>query len=407
MRSDKVNYRILVFISKNRLSAVNIDKSGIAENISLEGNTEIEYSDILDIDAFCQYIKDYFNIDNFCDIDLSIFILNFSAAQSMVNYLFDSFNTVNSLNVIDANLALPIFALKYFNIQPDTCYNISAFGINHQIFVDNKCICKCKEVNDVDIERELALYDYINLFEFCCSEMIEDESNGNELIEDYQKEISKLTAENQELLAKIELLETSKENEINTLKKTISELTLQLEKFEQNSVSDGGSLAEQLRNTQEKDWLEFEKIIIDLIKSDIKSRAEKGYHKFSVDLEIYCTKLEENYCERGFDSFNQEEIKTLFYDFQEDLQEYKIWHTFREQFLKFGNSFSSRGNTIFGANPKILDKLSNALVSKFASEGFEISVEKKCSEYNALYKTLWLIESDEDLPSTLIITISW
>lgn len=222
---------MIIFISNKHLSAININKSGISEYISLEGNSVMDYTTPNDIETFCKYVLDYFSIEKFSDINLSVFLVDFGAARANINFLYQHLNEVIFENIIDAKSVLPVLLLKEVSVQPNTKYNISSFGKTYQICVDEDYNCNCEECSDMDSLIEITEEKYTIPFNFNCSGMIADGKKYSVLEEKYQPDISKLNAEKQELLAKIENLKKTKENELNTLKKQLIELTLKLERI--------------------------------------------------------------------------------------------------------------------------------------------------------------------------------
>ena len=67
-----MQYRVLVLISKEKLTAMDIGADGNVEAISIEGNEIMTYKSEEEIKDFCQYLKDYYNIVCFRLLDLTL-----------------------------------------------------------------------------------------------------------------------------------------------------------------------------------------------------------------------------------------------------------------------------------------------------------------------------------------------
>ena len=72
-------YEVMLFLSKNQLAAIDISEEGNVEQVSLEGNSVISYSDEADLEQFCEWIKEYYNIGDFTEIDIRVNIVAFDA----------------------------------------------------------------------------------------------------------------------------------------------------------------------------------------------------------------------------------------------------------------------------------------------------------------------------------------
>lgn len=163
-------------------------------------------------------------------------------------------------------------------------------------------------------------------------------------------------------------------------------------------------LAEELRNSQEKDFGELKKILFDLIKEDIKSRAQKGHTTLYADLDIYIRKMDQKYTLVDESSGEKELLFT-------DSPETAIWYKFRELFFVFSSGgmlkiYLPEYPDAFGAQPQILNKISNSLITDFKNEGFDVAVKKELCAIISSSDIPWSYDNNSE-PMTLKISISW
>lgn len=147
--------------------------------------------------------------------------------------------------------------------------------------------------------------------------------------------------------------------------------------------------AEELRKTQDKDWIEFEKILLDFIKKDIQARASKGHDNCCVKLGFLVDVV----------------IPDAIVDGDLDETAEETFMKVRELFYVVETGWSNDKET-YGPQPKTVDKLSDFLVTEFEKEGFKVTVSKEACDVQIPYSIPWSHEEGEK-PITMTMTISW
>ena len=70
-----MNYNLLICSSTKEWMAIDINEDGNCDRISFEGNDTIEINSGKIVDSFCTQILNYYNIDDFNDIEIDIRIV--------------------------------------------------------------------------------------------------------------------------------------------------------------------------------------------------------------------------------------------------------------------------------------------------------------------------------------------
>lgn len=221
-----MKYELLMFISERQLSAIDINDEGVTDNISLDGNDVLEYSNQADIDQFCYYIKDYYNIDMFSDIDINITIVTFGMCYSNYTYLFECVKEATMVNLIDAKVLLPVLLLKTETVQNNKKYHVISFETSYCIKVDENYQCiyleeeKNSEILNISIEQ------YKLILKFDCNHLIDDKKKYQEIENTFLMEKKKSDKEYQNMLEKYNVAL----KEIETLKKDLQKSQEELKK---------------------------------------------------------------------------------------------------------------------------------------------------------------------------------
>ena len=220
-----MSYRIMIFMARERLAAIDIGMDGKTDVISIDGNEEMEYSSGREIKEFCQYIKDYYNIDAFSDLGMSVFILRFDAVMEQVSILLDEVRGAAEYNILSAEKLLPWMALKEGALKAGTAIQVKAFDIVYMVSLDNGLVMHCQIGGTREhsfMLRKEKFCEWGHLSEFI---VFGDEEEKNELSKKYDREIEKLKKQLAEEKKKSKAIEdrlaevTSEINEIRDERK--------------------------------------------------------------------------------------------------------------------------------------------------------------------------------------------
>lgn len=187
-----MDYRVLIFMTREMLAAIDIDTGGKTDTISLDGNDVMGYSSQEEIREFCQHIKNYYNIDAFSDLGMAIFILRFDAVMEDVSVLLKEIQEATEYNLLSVEKVLPWIVLKEGLLKPDTTIQIRTFDVVYTVSLGNDFVMQCqiggeKEHSFVLPKEKLAECDHLSE-----KVLFGDEEGKNALSKKYDREIEKL-----------------------------------------------------------------------------------------------------------------------------------------------------------------------------------------------------------------------
>ena len=139
-----MKYRTLIFMAKHRMAAIDIGANDKADVISIDGNNVMEYTSGTQIREFCQYIKSYYNIDSFSDLEMEISILRFDAVMRDALLLLEEIQDAKEYNLISVEKVLPWIAVKEGLIKTGTVVQIETFDLTYTISLDEAMVMKCQ-----------------------------------------------------------------------------------------------------------------------------------------------------------------------------------------------------------------------------------------------------------------------
>lgn len=187
-----MDYRIMVFIARDRLAALDIGTDGKSDTISIDGNNIMKYSSQKEIKEFCQYIKNYYNIEAFSELTMSISVLRFDAVMKDVFVLLQEIQEAAEYNFLSAEKLLPWIALKEGMLKAGTEIQIKVFDLVYTVSLCHNMIMHCqldceKEHSVILSEEKLAEWDHLSKNVF-----FGNKEEKAELCKKYDEEIKKL-----------------------------------------------------------------------------------------------------------------------------------------------------------------------------------------------------------------------
>ena len=126
------------------MAAIDIGANDKADVISIDGNNVMEYTSGTQIREFCQYIKSYYNIDSFSDLEMEISILRFDAVMRDALLLLEEIQDAKEYNLISVEKVLPWIAVKEGLIKTGTVVQIETFDLTYTISLDEAMVMKCQ-----------------------------------------------------------------------------------------------------------------------------------------------------------------------------------------------------------------------------------------------------------------------
>lgn len=184
-----MQYQILILLAKDKIAAMDIGADGRVEIIYFEGNESIAYGSGEEMRDFCLYLKDYYNIEDFSDLDMSASIIKFDALSDNALCLFEEIKTAKECNLISIEKLLPLLVLKEGLVKPDITLQVEIFGIAYSIKISNDLRFECKQEESgnkqlrIPIER-LSLY-----YSFDGNNLIDNEQELKKCQEEFRNEL--------------------------------------------------------------------------------------------------------------------------------------------------------------------------------------------------------------------------
>lgn len=137
--------QLIIFITKSKLFASEINREGKVETISINGNPEIKYEDNESIDEAVSCIFDFYNIDSFADDNFDIVILEAGTSRKFVKYLEEKCADANRLNIYSMEKLLPIVINNKSLLKPGEEITVAFADLFYKV--------TCKDNNNITIDK--------------------------------------------------------------------------------------------------------------------------------------------------------------------------------------------------------------------------------------------------------------
>lgn len=213
-----MEYKLLILASETQLAACNFSDLDAPEYVSIDGNSSLAYTGAESTELLVQYVNEYFNIDAFSDLELTVILLGFDLSSAKSHELYMAFRGAKSLSVLDANVILPMLLLKKTSVSPGSQHQIAAFGNAYEVTVDEDCNFQCSPIPQQEELPEADIDSYRLLFRFNSTGMAADQKK-DELIAEMEEKLAKQSVSHEEELQKERF---AHEKELQQLKLTFS-----------------------------------------------------------------------------------------------------------------------------------------------------------------------------------------
>lgn len=247
-----MNYNLLICVTEKQWTAIDISSDGNCDRISFDGNDSMNVESHENISDFCTQIQNYYNIDRFSDIEMSIKVVLISEYSNMISGLFSYVKEAKNVSIIDVKDIIPIYVLKNCIVKPGSVIDVRCLGCKYTLFVDENLVVSY--INDKAGEEILIQPENFSiLFLFDCKNLISDENELKELEERYNKEVK------------------SKQKEIVEQKKKYDELKKKYNEIE--------ACYTQLQKEVEESRTKFDdkRIILRFDKNQLKENASSSF----------------------------------------------------------------------------------------------------------------------------------
>lgn len=259
-----MDYRVLILMAKDRLAAIDIDGDDVPDAVSLDGNDVMTYTSEAQIKSFCEYVKEYYNIEHYSDLRMEISVLRFDAAMEDAFVLLNLLQEggAESCNLVSVEKLLPWVAMKEGLLKAGTAVQIKTFGLIYTVTLSRGMVLQCSqgkagEEHPFDFPKE-KFAEYFHL--------------DKDILLDYEEE-------KREWQKKMNDALQEKEKRIGELEKQLQAVQKQVENAEEDLTESRRILSEKQSNANRRIcYLKCADKEKDKIYSDAKCR----YIKYSI-----------------------------------------------------------------------------------------------------------------------------
>ena len=230
--------QLIIFITKTKIFASEINSSGKAESISIKGNSEIRCEGRESIEELIECLYDAYNIDDFADDNFDIVIVEAGADREIISCLCEKCKGAAKLNIISIEKLLPVIVSNKNLVQSGEEIVVTFADLFYKIACDENCVIKVGKARKNEEAVLLVTNDFSFLYKFDASGIaggIDEKviEVKDQLIERLEKEneifTNQLDDKNKQLRDLQNIVEEGK-NENERLKKKITALQQVLEK---------------------------------------------------------------------------------------------------------------------------------------------------------------------------------
>ena len=178
--------QLIIFITKTKIFACEINSNGKAETISIKGNTEIKCEGKESADELIACIFDRFNIDDFADDNFDIVIIESDADREVIKYLEMKCGGATKFNIICMEKILPVIASGKYLIKVGEEITVAFAEQFYKIACDKNAMIKITAGNQDKKAVLLRSDDFAIFFNY---KLVENNNGNDKKILNYEKEI--------------------------------------------------------------------------------------------------------------------------------------------------------------------------------------------------------------------------
>lgn len=210
----------MICASPEHWVAVDVANDGSCDKISFDGNERAVLHSIEDITAFCDQILNYYNIDSFSELPFDVKIVVVGEKADLIAELFEHVKCASRINIINAEIVIPILALKKCLVKQGSTIDIECMDQIFTLLADENGLVSYMDEH-IGTSIPMLPEDFASLVRFDCSNLFSDEKEKKEFerqyksckekVDEQKKEIEKQKVAYEELLKKYNRLQ----NQIN------------------------------------------------------------------------------------------------------------------------------------------------------------------------------------------------
>lgn len=245
---------LIIFVTKNKIFASEINNDGQADSISINGNPDIKCEGKESVDELIGCLFDAFSIDSFADDNFDIVIVDCGGDKKIISSLNSKCSDAAKLSIISIEKLLPLIVWNKTQLQAgedivaafdDTCYKVACDDNNIVKYIGKAR--KGKENITLDTSDFGCLY-YLN------AEKMKGGVVDTKALQEKDFVIEKLLEERDNLaeaLSSKEKLLVTLEKQIQDAKEEISALNAEKAQWEKDHPK-SSNLVEQMVRIVEK-----------------------------------------------------------------------------------------------------------------------------------------------------------
>ena len=158
--------QIVIFLTKTKLFACEINSNGKAESISIKGNTEIKCEGKKSADELISCLFDALNIDDFSDDNFDIVIIESDADREVIKHLETKCGCAPKFNIISMDKILPVIASGKNLIKVGEDVTVSFADEVYRISCNKNSLVSIDKTRRIRETIELQKGDFGFLFRF-------------------------------------------------------------------------------------------------------------------------------------------------------------------------------------------------------------------------------------------------
>ena len=193
--------QLIIFLTKTKIFASEINSNGKAESISIKGNSEIKCEGKESIEELIECLYDAYNIDDFADDNFDIVIVEAGADREIISCLCEKCKGAAKLNIISVEKLLPVIVSNKNLVKSGEEISVTFADLFYKIACDENSVVKIGKARKNEEAARLTDNDFSCLYHFVASGVapVVDESQ----LEEARKKIEMLK---QQIIAyKVEL----------------------------------------------------------------------------------------------------------------------------------------------------------------------------------------------------------
>lgn len=219
-------YEILIFITANKIQAIEVSSYGDVKNICFQGNKELNYNGIEGIDVFYASLTDTYNVDDIAELDTNVYIVDCGADKEVKWAIADKFKQCNVLDVISINKLLPFVLICNNMVKAGEKAVVGFMGEVYAYICDNDMKFEELSTRGKKPQKELQAEDFAFWVMMDANGCGTDSGNNDELIrlqvelseyKDRVERLSDIKLQNETLMQKCEQLENTLEEYKNKI----------------------------------------------------------------------------------------------------------------------------------------------------------------------------------------------